>query len=66
MGFVFVQYQSAMDLIAAYHDIVFFTDGGKGFQFIPGINASHRVMRIAENENPGIGSYRCFKSIEIE
>jgi hypothetical protein len=37
MGFVLVQYQSAMDLIAAYHDFVFFTDGGKGFQFIPGI-----------------------------
>ena len=66
MGLVFVQDQSAMDLIGAYHDIVFFTDGGKSFLFIPSINASHRVMRIAETENPGIGSYRFFKSIKIE
>ena len=55
-----------MNLIGAYHDVVFFTDGSKGFQFISGINASHRVVRIAKNENPGFSGYRFFKSIKIE
>ncbi len=57
--------QVAVNLVRADHQPVAQADLGHFFQFRPGENTAHRVVGVAQDENPGLGGDGLFKSLEI-
>ena len=61
-----VEQQVAVDLVGAQHQVVATAEGGQGRDLVALPRAAERVVRVAEDEQPRVGSDRLLQLVEGE
>lgn len=65
-GLIFVEDEVAVDLVGQEDEVVRLAKGREVGDFLFGENAAHGVLRIAEDEDLGVGSDGIFEPLPVE